>query len=34
MVGDDDMNIFTPHGFLYELQLDKMEERTMIWGDN
>jgi hypothetical protein len=34
MVGDDDIKIVTPHEFRIELQLDKMEERTMIWGDN
>jgi hypothetical protein len=28
------LNIVTPHGFRIELLLDKMEERTMIWGDN
>jgi hypothetical protein len=27
MVGGDDMYIVTPHGYLYELQLGKMEEK-------
>jgi hypothetical protein len=34
MVGDDDMYIVTLHGYLYELQLVKMEGKTMILGEH